>query len=320
MLKKLLILICSMLVMYAVNFIIPRLMPGDPFSHSFSGDGTDMTGYSVLELERLHSYYGLDKPLHVQFFRTVADNLKGDFGQSILFKKSVSEVLLSRLPWTLYIMGATLSLSLLLGLLAALLCLGSKVADRLLFRIMTVLHEMPSFLLGILLLFMVAANVRWIPLSGNLPPFKRYDTFLQSLPDIARYSLLPIMALVLVIMPVFFYTARTCLIAVRNKPFVHYARARGLPERLIRWRYILLNAILPLAARFFLSVGNCIGATLLIENVFAYPGLGKILRDAVMYRDFILIQGVFLLSAGIVIFSSFISDILNDFIQKGRAS
>src|SRR5690554_3272902 len=119
--RKVAIFILSFFVIYAFNFFIPRLMPGDPFSHSSSVSGEDMGGLSEKELARLKAYYGLDKPILSQFTTTVKNNLQGDFGQSILYKKSVSEVILARLPWTLYIMFTTLIISLVLGIILALI-------------------------------------------------------------------------------------------------------------------------------------------------------------------------------------------------------
>lgn len=291
-------------------------MPGDPFSHNMAESGMEMEGLSGKEIERLKEYYGLDKPLGEQFVNTVKKNMRNDFGQSILYKKSVSEVILSRLPWTLYIMFSTLTLSLFSGVILALICIKSMKLDKYVFKYMSILHEIPSFLIGILLLFLVAAKVPWIPLSGNLPPFKKYGGFIEYFPDVFLHSMLPIAALVIVMTPTFYFTARTSFITIMNKQYVYNANAKGLSDKVIRYRYVLLNAIFPIIARFFLSVGSCIGGTMLIENVFAYPGLGKILRDAVMYRDFILIQGVFLLSTTVVLISSFISDLINYYIQK----
>lgn len=318
--RKIAVLILSFIVIYTFNFFIPRLMPGDPFSHSSSVAGEEMAGLSEKELARLKAYYGLDKPIFTQFITTVKNNLKGDFGQSILYKKSVSEVILSRLPWTLYIMLTTLVTSLFLGIALALICIKKSRLDGYIYRAMSLVCEMPSFLIGVLFLFLIAAKVPWIPLAGNLTPFRRYTSTLEFAGDVLLHSFLPILALVVVTTPVFYFTSRSSFKTIMNKEYILNANAKGLSEKTIKYKYILLNAILPIVARFFLNVGNCIGATLLIENVFAYPGLGKILRDAVMYRDFILIQGIFLLSTTLVLVASFISDTINYYLQQRLAN
>ena len=138
--------------------------------------------------------------------------------------------------------------------------------------------------------------------------------------DVLVHSLMPILTLIIIHVPGFYFTATSSFKTILGKEYILNARAKGLSERRIRYKYILLNAVLPIVAQFFLSVGNAIGATMVVENVFAYPGLGKVLRDAVIFRDFILIQGVFLLSTSIVLLSSFISDVINQIIIRGLES
>ena len=113
--RKVAVLILSFFVIYTFNFFIPRLMPGDPFSHSSAVSGEEMAGLSEKELARLKAYYGLDKPIMTQFITTVKNNLQGDFGQSILYKKC-DRGNISQTPWTLYIVFATLIISLISGL------------------------------------------------------------------------------------------------------------------------------------------------------------------------------------------------------------
>ncbi|NLP37669.1 MAG: ABC transporter permease [Firmicutes bacterium] len=314
--KRYVVFLCTFLTIYLFNFFLPRLMPGDPFSHNAAYSGQDMQGLSAEDLERLRAYYGLDKPLLVQLLNTIKANLKLDLGQSILYKKSVAEVIKARLPWTLYIMLSTLIFSLLLGLILALSALENGKRDSLIYKSMSLLAEIPSFLLGIILLFFVAAKVDWLPLAGNLTPFYRHGSVVEYVLDVLRHSLLPICALTLNLTPQFYFTARTSLLNIRTKDYVLNAQAKGLNQKIIRYKYIMLNALPPIVARFFLSVGTCIGGTMLIENVFNYPGLGMVLRDAVMYRDYILIQGVFLLSATVVLCASLFSDIINNYLQK----
>lgn len=315
--KKIAIFILSFMVIYIVNFFIPRLMPGDPFSHSESTSGNEMGELSSEDIERMKAYYGLDKPLGEQFINTVRGNLRGDFGNSILYKKPVSDVIGQRLSWTLYIMFSTLIMSTVIGVGVAILGLYRPRLNQVLYKIMSFVGELPGFIIGVLLLFLVAANVDWIPLSGNLTPFKKYDGYMDYMADVLVHSLMPILTLVIIHVPGFYFTATSSFKTILGKEYILNAKAKGLSERRIKYKYILLNAALPIVAKFFLSVGNAIGATMVVENVFAYPGLGKVLRDAVIFRDFILIQGVFLLSTSIVLLSSFISDVINQIIIKG---
>lgn len=315
--KRFLVLIVSFIVIYLFNFSIPRLMPGDPFQYSSSVSGEDMTEeFSKEQKEQMRKYYGLDKPIGQQIVDTITKNLKGDFGVSIHYKREVSEILKERLPWTLYIMGATLIISLIVGSLLALICVRSNRIDKVIYGLLSTIAEVPPFLIGIMLLFFVAAQVSWIPLSGAVTPFGKYTTEFEWIYDVFIHSLLPILAMCIVTIPKFYFTARASFLSVLGKPYLLNAKAKGLKEKRILWKYIFINGITPVVARFFLSVGSTVGGTLLIENVFAYPGLGTVMREAVRYRDYTMIQGVFLLSTVIVLVSLLISDIINDFVDK----
>lgn len=320
MLKKTIIFVLTFMVIYVANFFIPRLMPGDPFSYSGNETSEDVTvAMSEEETERLKAYYGLDKPITTQFMQNVKNNLKGDFGLSIYYKKPVREVIAGRLPWTLYIMFTSLILSLLIGVLLALACMNRKKLDSGIYNFMSVFTEIPPFVVGILFLFLIAANVKAIPLSGNLTAFKRFDNSFEFIYDVFIHSLLPIASMVVITVPRFFFTARSSFLTIKTKKYIMNAKAKGLSHKTIMFKYILLNGIFPIMAAFFLSVGQAIGGALLIENVFAYPGLGRILRESVKFRDYALIQGVFMLSTVIVLVSSFASDLINSVIAKEKA-
>ena len=309
--RKLLMLLGAFLVVYLVNFTIPRLMPGDPFDYASSAAGDDGTAYSQEQKEQLRAYYGLDRPFWAQFGDTLWSNLHGDFGQSIHYHRPVAEVLLERLPWSLWLMGLSLALSLAAGVGLALWCVRRRWADRVCYPLLSALAEVPPFLTGVLLLFLVAARVAWIPLSGAYTPFAEYGSLWARLGDILVHSLMPGAALTLVTVPRFYFTARASFLAILDKPYLTNARARGLSEGRIRTRYILRNAATPIVARLFLSVGGAVGGTILVENVFAYPGLGAVLREAVQYRDYPMLQGVFLLSAVLVLVSLAAADLVN---------
>lgn len=318
MCRRIAVFLLSFIVVYSLNFFIPRLMPGDPFSHNTSVSGEDMEGLSPADLKLLKKYYGMDKPMLEQFRNTVRDNLRGEFGQSILYKKPVIEVIHARLPWTVYMAGTSLLISSLFGTWLSLFCLKRQKTDRIIYNIMSVLGDIPSFIIGILLLFLIAAQVKWIPLAGNVTQFKTHSNLFQYLADVLLHSLMPVSALVLVTIPAFYFTARTSFKTVTGKAYIGYAHAKGLKERIIKYKYVMLNGIMPVVARVFLSAGVVLSATMLIETVFAYPGLGKVLRDAVVYRDYILIQGVFLFSTALILICSLISDLINDYIERVR--
>lgn len=311
--KKLILFVCSFAVIYLVNFFIPQLMPGDPFSYSTTVSGVDGVAYSQEQIAQLQAYYGLDKPVGEQLLDSITRNIQGNFGQSIHYKRDVSEILGERLPWSLLLMGTTLVLSLVGGSALALWSVRRKKADGILYPIFSALGEIPPFLIGILLLFTIAANSDIFPLSGAYTAFATYYSYGAYYYDVFIHAVLPIATLTLVTLPRFYFTARASFLTVSKELYMENARAKGLKEGRIRWRYLFANGVTPIVACFFLSVGGAIGGTMLVENVFAYPGLGTVLKEAVQYRDYPLIQGIFLLATVLTLTSLLLADILNHF-------
>lgn len=315
--KKVSILLLSFLVIYLFTFFLPRWMPGDPFSYN-SADVSENVDVemSAEQKEYMRSYYGMDKPLFRQLLTTVGNHLKGDWGQSIHFKAPVGDLIGERLPWTLWIMGASLGISLLVGVFLALLSVRHPKADKVFYGLSSFLTEIPAYLIGILLLFLLGAKVDWIPLSGGETPFAVYNSVWDRLGDLLLHSLLPVTAMCLFTTPKFYFTARSSFLTVKDKGYMTFAKAKGLSEGRIRRRYLLRNAVTPIVVRLFLSVGTTIGGTILIENVFAYPGVGVLMREAIRYRDYVLMQVLFLLSAVMVLLSLFVGDLLNTLVDK----
>lgn len=313
--KKTLFFIGTFLVVYVLNFLIPSMMPGDPFLY-MQEISESASSYSEEDLQSLRSYYGLDKPVGERFIQTVRNNIHGEFGQSIFYKQSVRTVVLDRLPWTVFIMTMTLLLSLLIGVLLAGISVQHPRFDANLYHFMSVIAEIPAYLIGFLVLFLIAAKVKWIPVSGARTPFANHATQMENLRDILLHALMPVLSLTIVTVPGFYFTSRTSFKTVLGKKYILNAQAKGLSKYRILFSYILLNAVLPIVAHFFLSIGFAVGGTMLVENVFAYPGLGTTIRLAVRYRDYPLIQGVFLLSTAMVMISSFVSDLINYYLSR----
>ena len=316
--RRAMLFIATLAAMYLFNFFLPRMMPGDPLQYSSAVSGEDMdTAYTAQQLAQLREWYGLDKPLTQQFADTVFRNLRGDWGDSIHYRRQVGEVLAQRLPWTAGLMAVSLTASLAAGVALALWCVRSDRADRVISAIASLLCETPPYLLGLLLLFCVAAPSGWLPLGGGETAFAVYTGPLQRLADLALHALLPAVSLWIVMTPGFFFTARASCLAVAARPYLTGARAKGLGERKIRWRYLLCNAAPPIIARAFVSVGQALGGALLVENVFGYPGVGTVMREAVRYRDYPMLQGVFGLSALLMVCSLAAGDWINR--KKGAA-
>jgi len=295
-----------------LNFFIPRLMPGDPFTFLSSEEGDVTAVYSQDDIERYQAYYGLDEPMMVQYGNYIRDLGEGYLGYSIYFNEEVVTIILNRIAWTLLLVLASVLLSSVMGTILG--CISAwnrnKWFDKLMYLLMVTISEIPSFLVGIILLFFIGAKLKWFPLSGGKTHFVIYPTLWDQIVDLLRHAALPVAALVLTRLGGFYLLARNSMISVLSKDYIKTARGKGLKKRHLIFKHALRNAMLPIITRIFLSFGSFFGGAILVENVFHYPGMGQLMRQAVMVRDYPLIQGIFLLVTFTVLGMNFLADVL----------
>ena len=295
-----------------LNFCLPRLMPGDPFYFLSSQQGEITVTYSQEEIDRQKVYYGLDVPVFTQYKRYLKSIIKVDLGYSIYFNNDVRVIIKNRLPWSISLVLLSViiggSLGTLLGCLSAWHRRG--VLDKALYSMMVVLSEIPAFLIGVFFLFYLAARQGLFPLSGGMKPFADYTSWAGRVLDIAHHGFLPALTLAVVQMGGFYLIARNSMMTVISKDYMTTAKAKGLSTQRILFCHALSNAALPIVTRAFYSMGQAVGGTILVENVFKYPGLGSLMRQAVMVRDYPLIQGIFLTVTFFVIIMNLTADIV----------
>lgn len=302
----------TFLIIITLNFFIPRLMPGDPFTFVSSEEGQVTINYSDDQIEKYKEYYGLDKPLGVQYVQYITNLFKGNIGYSIYFNDSVINIILKRMIWTISIVITAIMLSFIVGTI-----LGSYSAwhrngvfDKILYSIMTLILQIPAFLIGVLFLFFLAAKTGWFPLAGGMKVFAEYQNLFEKILDIMHHGFLPVVTLSFVRVGEFYFIARNSMLTVLTKDYMRTAVAKGLSKRRIIFRHALKNSIPPIVTRAFLAVGHVFGGAILVENVFNYPGVGSLMREAVMVRDYPLIQGIFLFVAVSVLTMNFFADII----------
>lgn len=295
-----------------LNFFIPRLMPGDPFTFLSSDEGSVHHTYSDKQIQEYKAYYGMDKPLHKQFLNYTSNLTQGNLGYSIYYNDSVVSMILNRAKWTLGISLASLIISTLLGTILGSLSawFRNSLFDQVLYPIMIIISEIPSFLMAILLLFLLAAKVQFLPLSGGMTVFADYTNHLEKMLDLVRHGLLPTLSLVITQLGGFYLLARNSMITIISRDYMRTALAKGLSSKRIIFRHGLKNAMLPIITRGFMSLGSVLSGAILVENVFSYPGLGLLMREAVMMRDYVLIQGIFLLVAFLILTMNLLADVL----------
>ncbi|NEZ46157.1 ABC transporter permease [Clostridium niameyense] len=300
----------TIIIILTINFFIPRLMPGDPFVILSGDNGCEISAYSQEQIEKYKTYYGLDKPIHIQYLNYIKNLCYGNLGYSIYYNDSVFNIIKSRFGWTLMLVLTSIFFSSILGTLIGTLSSFNKdkKLDRILYSFFMTLSEIPGFLLGIIFLFILAGKLNLFPLSGAITDFQEYASNYEKAKDIIYHATLPILTLTLSKVGDFYLISRNSAISVLKKDYINTAKAKGLKRRKIIFKHILRNSILPVITKIFLTIGSVVSGAILVENVFCYPGLGKLMKEAVFVRDYPLIQGIFLVVTFMVIVMNLISD------------
>lgn len=285
-----------------LNFLLPRLLPGDPLALS-SGSGTDPAlPLSLGAKATIRAYYRLDEPVSRQLTGYLADLARGDFGWSIARPAPVRSLIADRLPWTLGLLLTALVMSALLGTATGIIAgwrAGAR-RDRLIVAIAGIMAAIPEFLIAISLLLVFAVGLRWFPLYGGRSLFTPYHGtvgFAQHVLDVAWHLTLPALTLILAGSSAFILLSRDVIAGVQHEGWLVTARAKGLPEWQIARRHALPNVAMPLLTFFGLRMGALFGGAIVIERVFGVPGLGWLGFEALRARDYPVLQALFLLSS-----------------------
>jgi peptide/nickel transport system permease protein len=299
-------------VVLTLNFLLPRLLPGDPLSALLDPESSDYV-FDAEVRAALEAYYGLDRPLLTQYADYLKGAVTGDLGRSIRLNQPVAELLAAHLPWTLLLTGTALGLASLFGLVG-----GSEAAwqrgsaaDRLLTAASIVAGNAPVYFVGMMLLILFGAELGWLPLAGGRTPFASYNTPLAAAADIGKYLVLPALTLTLALLGVQFLLVRNNVVGVLAEDFMLVARAKGLKPARLKWNHALRNALLPFVAHLAAHAGLAITGAVFIETLFQYPGMGRLIFEAVGARDYPVIQGVFLIVAVVVLTANLLADWLN---------
>ena len=305
--------IAIILIVLSFNFFLPRLMPGDPLSFLTGDPSMDMP--IVLDEEaraKLLAYYGLDKPLLQQFADYMHNILHGDLGWSIYFNAPVSEILIGRLKWTLLLLGTATALYMTLGILLGAISAWNRGKKRDVGLLVSLLSigSFPPFFLGMLLIILFGVNLQLFPIFGAQTPFMRYSSPIDEASDILYHLILPVTTLVICYIGDVYLLMRNSMLNVIGEDYIVTARAKGLSEWYILRKHAMKNALLPITTMIALRVGFMISGMIFVETVFAYPGVGRLLFDAVTYRDYPLLQGAFLVITLVIIAANFVADMI----------
>ncbi|MCI2416959.1 ABC transporter permease [Saccharopolyspora sp. K220] len=286
-----------------VTFLMLRLLPGDPALALASPNMTPEIRATIL------AQYGLDQPLPVQYVDYLGQLVQGNLGTSFTQGVPVLGVLLDRLPWTLLLAGSSLLVTVLLGIPLGVLAAARSggLWDRAV-QVVSVTGQslfIPS--LGILLLYVLGLRLGWFPIGGA---FTDGTYEMEWYLSVLQHLVLPCLSLVAAQLGAYVLTMRSTLIESLGADYVVLARANGLPYRRVLWKHALRNALLPTTTLVGLQLGFLVGGAVLIETVYAYPGIGRGIYEAVTQLDFPVLQGAFLLLAATVVAANMITDIV----------
>jgi peptide/nickel transport system permease protein len=289
-----------------LNFLLPRMMPGNPLALIA---GEDINRLSAEQRAALIAQIGLDQPLAVQYIRYLQNSLQGDFGYSYQWNQPVLTLIGTRLPWTLLLAGSGLLLSTVIGValgaLAAWRRGGRRDVGTMVFFLF--LESLPAFWVGMLLVALFA--VRWpiFPTFGATTPWLSLSGWAY-VADVLHHLVLPLATLTIVSVSGTFIVARSAMMAVLGEEFITVARAKGLAERQVLFRHALRNALLPIATIFTLNLAFAFSGATVIETVFSYPGVGRLIFEAVLSRDYPVLQAAFMMITVLVVIANIMTD------------
>ena len=299
----------ALAAIFSLNFILPRLMPGDPL-HAIYGDVALVAMTDEMQAHLIRQL-SLDKSWWDQMQAYLLGLFHGDLGFSYYYRDQVSQVILAAMPWTVLLAGLALVIATLIGIILGIESGYNRGSpfDRGMVASLMFLSGFPDFFVGVLLLLIFAVSLDVLPLSGATSAYAGYQG-LSYVADVLRHLALPLAAMVLVQLGDVFLLTRNTVVTLLGESFILTARAKGCPERLIKYAHAGRNSLLPVTTATGMRIPHLITRVLFIEIVFSYPGIGSLLNTAISTRDYPLIQGVLLVVTLTVLSVNFLVDLL----------
>lgn len=279
-----------------VTFVLVRLIPGDPARVLL---GARATPTAIANIRR---QYGLDEPMWLQYFYFVKNLFNGEMGKSILYKIDVLKLIMTRIEPTLVLVLTSVLLSVLIAVPMAALAARNhgRLADHAVRVVSTAGIGFPPFWLGLMLIILFSVNLDLLPVSG----------YGETLGDKIAHLVLPSLTIALSLSTVLTRSLRAAMVEGLRSDVATAARARGMPEGVVFWRHVVPNSMVPTINLLAINIGWLIGGTVVIESVFAIPGIGQLLVRAIFSRDYMVVQGVAMVLACATVLINLIADIV----------
>jgi len=300
----------ALVLLFAItlNFVLPRMMPGSPLLFLVGEDVGFMPEEQRAQIKRA---FGLDQPLWRQYVIYLGNLAQGDLGFSYQQGRPIVEIIRNRLPWTLLLVGLSLLLATFVGVAWGLLAAWHRggPVDFGSLAVAMFFESTPSFWLGMIFIATFAAGLGWFPIFGaqtiGIPL-----SGVAWIADRLRHLALPLATLTLITIPGMFMIMRYAMLTVLGEQYITTARSKGVVERRVMYGHAMRNALLPVATVCMLNLGTIVSGATVIETVFSYPGVGRLLFEAVLARDYPVIQATFFIVTVSVIAMNIIADLL----------
>ncbi|ELK40968.1 peptide ABC transporter permease [Brevibacillus agri] len=297
--RRLVDLIPTLFVVATTVFIITRLIPGDPAAVLLGPQA------SPDEIAKMRESLGLNQPLYLQYVEFLGSLLQGDLGTSLGYNQPVMSLIMERFPNTLLLSACALALSLLIGIPAGIISATKQysVWDYTVMILSLVGVSMPIFWLGVMLVLYFSVYLGWLPATGM-------GSLSEGFGSVVTHLILPSIALSTIPMATFARITRSSMLEVIRQDYIKTARAKGLREFFVVWKHALKNAMTPLLTVMGMQISSMLGGAVLTETIFSWPGMGRLVVDAIENRDFVVVQGTVLFIAVIFVLINLLVDIL----------
>jgi peptide/nickel transport system permease protein len=291
-----------LLLLTFLVFLVMRLLPGDPVLLYYAQG--EVASFTPEQLDAVRAEYGLDKPLLVQYVVWIFNALQGDLGKSIFYNEKVSTLLFERMPVTIHLGLIAILSGAVIGITFGAICAlrRGKAIDTVLTFIANIGITAPGFWVGILMIYLFALKLGWLPTNGYTSPFE--DIVMST-----RKLIMPVFCLSFFSLASMARQTRSSMLEVVRQDYIRTAWAKGLQERVIVTRHVIKNGLIPVITMLGMQVRTVFGGSVLIETVFNIPGFGRLMVQSVLAQDFQIVQGGVMVIAAIVLLANLMVDI-----------
>lgn len=306
-LKRLGISLFLIWVVVTLNFFLFRILPGDPVRFLFN----DPRMTEEIR-QRLYASFGLDKPLPVQYVLYLLNSARGELGKSFVHLEPVAKIVGEKLVNTIILVGPATFLAIILGSLLGVVMAYRRgtTTDTGILGMVLLFWATPTFWVGLLI---IVAFLGVLPTSGMFAPGASYLPFSQKIGSLLTHLILPLITLSFALTGQYAMIMRNTLIDILSEDFITTAKSRGFRDRYILRRHAVPNAMLPMTTIIAINIGLIMGGAVQTETVFSWPGIGRLMYDSILTRDYPVLQGSFLVMAVCMIMANFVADMLYGF-------